>query len=159
MYCIPPPRILVNICCPGIDSSSKRVVLGHRCHSSISRKYFRPRVRRWGARSNFIYFMRGTSKQLCCFRSMLVCILVPNVTSQHLLLFSHNNLLRIPKCCVQLMFWPCKVSISLFLFLLLIYTDTTRTITCYVGNMPVSVWNTVFWKGLCISPKAAGILH
>lgn len=38
----------------------------------------------------------------------------------------HKNLLRIPKCCVQLMLWPCKVSISLLLFLLLIYTDTRR---------------------------------
>ncbi len=57
-YCIPPPRILPNICCAGIGSSStdpeKRVVLGHRCHSSISRKYLRPRVRGWGARRCFI---------------------------------------------------------------------------------------------------------
>ena len=58
----PPPssqsRTLLNICCAGIDSSSrdpgKRVVLGHRYHSSISRKYLRRRVRRWGARSCFI---------------------------------------------------------------------------------------------------------
>lgn len=68
-YCTPPPRTLLNICCTGTESSSKRVVLGHGCHSSISRKYLRQRVRGWGAKSYFIYFMSGTSKQLCCFHS------------------------------------------------------------------------------------------
>lgn len=59
-YNPPPPRILLNICCAGIDSPSrdpeKRVVLGHCCHSSISWKYLRRRVSRWGARSRFIWW-------------------------------------------------------------------------------------------------------
>lgn len=44
-----PPRTLLNICSAGIVSSTgnpeKLVVLGHSCHSSISRKYLRQRVR------------------------------------------------------------------------------------------------------------------
>lgn len=76
----PPPWILLNICCAGIHSSSqdpgRRVVLGHRCHSSISGKYLRRRVRDEGARGLFHHWMRVTSKRLR-FLSVLVCISDP----------------------------------------------------------------------------------
>lgn len=126
----PPPSILLNICCAGIDSSSrdpgKRVVLGHRCHSSISRKYLRPRVKRWGARSRFIIWWERPRLHFGSKRYHPTSALV----------LSH----------IFIICSSCKISISLLLFLRLMHSSTTGAIIRYEENVHVCLSGIQWFK-------------